>query len=43
MRVVGANAVGAIQFDRGGRVAGYEGSLKVEVAASVAEAEKLIR
>jgi hypothetical protein len=32
-----------MQFDRGGRVAGYQGSLRVEVAASVADAEKLIK
>ncbi len=43
VRVVGSNALGAMQFDRHGKEAGYGGSLKVEMAASVADAERLLR
>lgn len=43
VRVVGKNAVSALQLDRGARETGYGSNIKVDMAATVADAEQLIK
>ncbi len=42
VRVVGKNAISAMQLDRGARETGYGNNIKVDTAATVADAERLI-
>jgi hypothetical protein len=42
IRVVGANAISAMQLDNGAKKTGYSGKVQVDTAATVEEAEKLL-